>query len=149
MANTILFAYHIYRLINSNKNLASDSPLRKLVFVTYLFKLGSFAWVATVPGCVLQVEWRARIHSIFVWNLRDRYFPTYLAHLHRHIRKALSGKSRRLGPAMFQLFFTFVFSLYTSYFLKLYQSIVPCILLHMYCNLLGPPIIAGSREILT
>lgn len=69
----------------------------------------------------------------------------FIAHLHRHIRKAISGKKKRYSAAFFQLIFTFILSLYSYFFLYVYQSIIPSILLHAYCNYLGPPIIKGSN----
>lgn len=72
-----------------------------------------------------------------------------LAHLHKHVRKAISGKSRGVRVVLFQLVFTFVFSLYAYYFLQRFQSVVPCILLHCYCNIIGPPVVRKSTQPLT
>lgn len=44
---------------------------------------------------------------------------------------------------MSQLIFTFVFGVYSFYMLRLTKNIWAVILLHSYCNYLGPPVVKG------
>lgn len=40
---------------------------------------------------------------------------------------------------MFQVLFTLIFGIYSFWFLVEFKSVIPSILLHCYCNFLGPP----------
>lgn len=67
-----------------------------------------------------------------------------IAHFHKYIYKTLRGKNPSLSASLVQLAFTFLFALYSYYILYIFQSVIPCIILHVYCNILGPPNIASS-----
>lgn len=43
------------------------------------------------------------------------------------------------GGAIGQVVFTYVFGIYSFYFLTSWLSVIPSIFLHCYCNFLGPP----------
>lgn len=68
----------------------------------------------------------------------------YSGHLHKPIRKALEGKHCNWNGAFGQVLFTFVFGVYSFYFLSIWLSVIPSIVLHCYCNFLGPPSIRKS-----
>lgn len=64
------------------------------------------------------------------------------SHFHRSIRKLLKGKSPRWGSSIGQAIFTLIFGVYSFWFLGQFQSVIPSIVLHCYCNFLGPPAIS-------
>ena len=70
----------------------------------------------------------------------------YLGHLHKPIRKALEGKQPNWNGAIGQVIFTFVFGVYSFYFLSSWESVIPSIVLHCYCNFLGPPSIRKGKH---
>ena len=67
------------------------------------------------------------------------------SHFHRSIRKLLKGKNPRWGSSIGQTIFTFIFGIYSFWFLGQFQSVIPSIVLHCYCNFLGPPSISKDN----
>ena len=47
------------------------------------------------------------------------------------------------------MIFTYVFAVYSFYFFHTWLSIIPSIVLHCYCNFLGPPSIHKGKPPLT
>ena len=62
-----------------------------------------------------------------------------VSHSHKLFYKIIRGKPYRLGSYIGQLIFTFLFSLYCSFVLKRTHQLLAVVLLHAYCNMLGPP----------
>ena len=62
------------------------------------------------------------------------------------MRKELKDKIPNWRGSMGQVIFTFVFGVYSFYLLSVWGSVVPSIVLHCYCNFLGPPVITKGRD---
>lgn len=73
------------------------------------------------------------------------YIWRYKAHLHKPLWKYIQGKHVFWNRIIFQQCFTFIFAYYGFYFLDFFKSLIPSIVLHCYCNYLGPPNLNSSK----
>lgn len=73
----------------------------------------------------------------------------YPGHSHKLFYKIIRGKEYILGPYIGQMVFTFLFSLYCSFVLMRTHQLLAVVLLHAYCNMLGPPRFNKGKRHLT
>jgi hypothetical protein len=136
-------------MLASKKICFGNGTIKKIIFVNFDHIQGTSSVIAPISCCILSFNWWKGLvheHRVSICHIFIMYSFTDIGHAHKHIRKALLGKSAMAcSVVLCHLVFTFIFSLYSYYFLSHFQSIIPSIVLHSYCNILGTPIITNSN----
>ena len=145
IANTLLFSTHLYTKISS----------KSIDFSRYNFKSVVAVFFSIIKAPFLE----EMLFRASFYRLGHHSVPTFLmaiifsaskhrhnwGHFHRPIRKWLKGKDPRWTASLFQVGFTLIFGIYSFWFLVEFKSVLPSILLHCYCNFLGPPTINNQN----